>query len=168
MWSEHDEIVTFRLRKVREKRRHIWRRGCLGVNSRFPGIIRREVDGGRWLAMISCFMASARTIMTSTGPRSTHRSPHMYSAHLKRFVAHSDKRCPVSKSFFTHSSKCYSLSSSTTWPTLSALARFHLPSAVHSSRTRAVTSPIVELYLELHRHDFFMYMGSGTSEYSLS
>ena len=73
--------------------------------------------------MKSCFMASVHTIMILTGPRSTHCSPHVYSAHLECFVAHSDKRCPVSKSFFTHSLKYYSLSSSTTWPTLSALAR---------------------------------------------
>ena len=143
MWSEHDEIVTFCLHKVQEKRRHIWHCGRRGVNF-LVGSRRCKVL--MWLAMKSCFMASARTIMTLTGLRSTHRSLHMYSAHLKHFVAHSDKGCPVSKSFFTHPSKCYSLSSSTTWLTLPVLAQFHLSSAVHSSRTCAVTSPIAVAY----------------------
>ena len=95
--------------------------------------------------MKSCFMALARTIMTLTGPRSAHCSPHVYSAHLKRFIVHSDKRYPVSKSFFTHPSKCYSSHFCTTWPFLFTPTRFHLSSVVHSSRTRAMTSPIVEV-----------------------
>ena len=93
--------------------------------------------------MKSCFMASARTIMTPTGPKSTHCLPHVYSAPLKHFVAHSDKRCPVSKSFFTHPSKCYSSYFYTTWPFLFAPARFRLSSVVHSNRTRAMTLLIV-------------------------
>ena len=60
------------------------------------------------------------------------------------FRCHSDKRYPVSKSFFTHSSKCYSSSFSITWPFLSAPAQFHLTSAPHSSRIRVPTSRIPE------------------------
>ena len=41
--------------------------------------------------------------MTSTGPKSTHCPPHVYSAPLKCFVVHSVKRCPISKSFFNQS-----------------------------------------------------------------
>ena len=89
-------------------------------------------------------MASARTNMTSTGPMTTHCSPHVYSAPLKCFVVHSDKRCPVSKSFFNHPSKCYSSSSSITWPFISVPARLHLLSVVHSSRIRAPTPHILE------------------------
>ena len=88
-------------------------------------------------------MVSARTIMTSTGPRSTHGPPHVYSAPLKCFVAHSDKRYPVSKSFFTHSSKCYSSSFSITWPFLSAPAQSHRSAVTYSSRIRAPTLGIV-------------------------
>ena len=91
-------------------------------------------------------MASARTIMTSTGPRSTHGPPHAYSAPLKCFVTHSDKRCPVSKSFFTHSSKCYSSSFSITWPFLPAPAQSHLTSVPRSSQIRVPTSRILEQY----------------------
>ena len=68
----------------------------------------------------------------------------MYSAPLKRFVAHSDKRYPVNKSLFTHSSKCYSSSFSITWPFLSAPAQFHLTSVPHSSRICVPTSHIPE------------------------
>ena len=68
----------------------------------------------------------------------------MYSAPLKRFVAHSDKRCPISKSFFSHPSKCSSSSFSITWPFLSAPAQFHLTSVPHSSRIRVPTSRIPE------------------------
>ena len=96
--------------------------------------------------MKSCFMASARTIMALTGPRSTHCSPHVYSAPLKRFIAHSDKRCPVSKSFFTHLSKCSSSYFSTTWLFLSVPTRFHLSPVVHSSRIHVATFPIVAAY----------------------
>ena len=92
------------------------------------------------------FMALARTIMISFGPRSTHCLPHVYSAPLERFVAHSDKRCPVRKSFSTRPSKCYSSYFSITWPFLSTPTRFHLSSVVHPSLTRAVTSPIVGLF----------------------
>ena len=94
----------------------------------------------------TCFVASARTIMTSIGPRSAHYLPHVYSAPLKRFVAHSDIRYPVSKSFFTHLSKCSFSYFSTTWPSLSAPTRFHLSPVVHSSRTHAATFPIVVAY----------------------
>ena len=58
----------------------------------------------------------------------------------------SDKGCRTSKSFFTHLSKCSSSYFSTTWPSLSAPTRFHLSSVVHSSRTHAVTFPIVVAY----------------------
>ena len=78
------------------------------------------------------------------GPRSTHCPPHMYSAPLKRFVAHSDKRYPASKSFFTHSSKCYSSSFSITWLSISAPAQFHRSPVPHSSRIRAPTPHILE------------------------
>ena len=88
-------------------------------------------------------MASARTIMTSTGPKSTHCSPHMYSAPLKCFVVHSDKRYPVSKSFFTHPSKCSSSSFSITWPYLSVPAQSHRSAVTYSSRIRAPTLGIV-------------------------
>ena len=91
-------------------------------------------------------MASARTIMILIGPRSAHCLPHVYSAPLKRFVSHSDKRYPFSKFFFTHLSKCSSSYFSTTWPSLSAPTRFHLSPVVHSSRTHAVTFPIVVAY----------------------
>ena len=70
----------------------------------------------------------------------------MYSAPLKRFVAHSDKRYPVSKSFFTHSSKCYSSSFSITWPFLSVPAQSHLTSVPRSSRVRVPTSRILERF----------------------
>ena len=91
-------------------------------------------------------MASARTIMTSTGPKSTHFPPHVYSAPLKCFVVHSDKRYPVSKSFFTHPSKCSSSSFSITWPFLSAPVRLHLLSVAHPSRIRARTLHILAQY----------------------
>ena len=58
----------------------------------------------------------------------------------------SDKGCRTSKSFFTHLSKCSSSYFSTTWPSLSAPTQFHLSSVVHSSRTHAVTFPIVVAY----------------------
>ena len=64
----------------------------------------------------------------------------MYSAHLKRFVAHSDKRCPVL--FHPFFEMLFLI-------LVYYLAHFIGASpipAVHSSRTRAVTSPIVELY----------------------
>ena len=96
--------------------------------------------------LLTCFMASVRTIMTSTSSGSTHCPPHVYLAPLKCFVAHSDKRCPVSKSFFAHSLKCYSSSFSITWPFLSAPAQFHLTSVAHSSRIRAPTSRILAQY----------------------
>ena len=89
-------------------------------------------------------MAPARTNMTSTGPKSTHCPPHVYSAPLKCFVVHSDKRCPVSKSFFAHPSKCSSSSFSITWPFISVPAQFHLTSVPHSSRIRVPTSRILE------------------------
>ena len=89
-------------------------------------------------------MASARTILTPTGPKSTHGPPHVYSAPLKCFVTHSGKRCPVSKSFFTHSSKCYSSSFFITWPFISAPAQFHRSPVPHSSRIRAPTPHILE------------------------
>ena len=41
---------------------------------------------------------------------------------LKHFIAHSYRRCPVSKSLFTHPSKCYSSSFSITWSFLSVPA----------------------------------------------
>ena len=53
------------------------------------------------------------------------------------------KRCPVSKSFFTHPSKCYSSSFSITWPFLFAPAQSYLSTAAHSSRIRAPTLGIV-------------------------
>ena len=53
--------------------------------------------------LLTCFMASACTIMTSTGPKLTYGPPHVYSAPLKCFVVHSDKRCPISKPFFNQS-----------------------------------------------------------------
>ena len=93
---------------------------------------------GRW--------ASARTFMTSIGPRSTHRLPHVYSAPLERFVTHSDKRCLVSNSFFIHPSKCFFSYFFTTWPFLFTPTQFHLSSIVHSSRTHAVTYPIVGIF----------------------
>ena len=89
-------------------------------------------------------MASARTIIASTGPKSTHGPPRVYSAPLKCFVVHSDKRCPVSKSFFNHPSKCYPSSFSITWPFLFAPAQFHLTSVPHSSPIRVPTSRIPE------------------------
>ena len=67
----------------------------------------------------------------------------MYSAPLKRFVAHSDKRYPVNKSLFTHSSKCYSSSFSTTWLFISVPAQSHRSAVAHSSRIRAPTLGIV-------------------------
>ena len=70
----------------------------------------------------------------------------MYSAPPKRFVAHSEKRCPVSKSFFTHSSKCYSLSFSITWPFISTPAQFHLTSVPHLSRIRVPMSRILKWF----------------------
>ena len=75
--------------------------------------------------------------------RSTHCPPYMYSAPLKCFVAHSDKRWPVSKSFFTHSSKCYSSSFSITWSFLSTPAQFHLSAVAYLSRIHAPTLGIV-------------------------
>ena len=60
------------------------------------------------------------------------------------FHCHSDIRCPVSKSFFTHPSKCYSSSFSITWPFLSAPARFHLSAVSHSSQICVLTSHILE------------------------
>ena len=96
--------------------------------------------------LLTCFMASARTIMTSTGPKSTHFPPHVFSAPLKCFVVHSDKRYPVSKSFFTHPSKCYSSFFSITWPFLSVPAQSHLTSVPHSSRIRVPTSRILERF----------------------
>ena len=85
-------------------------------------------------------------IMTLTCSRSTHCLPHVYSAPLEHFVAHSDKRCLVSNSFFTHPPKCSSSYFFTTWPFLSTPTRFHLSSVVHSSRTHAVTFPIVGVF----------------------
>ena len=88
-------------------------------------------------------MASARTIMTSTGPKSTHGPPHAYSAPLKCFVVHSDKRYPFSKSFFNHPSKCYSSSFSITWLFISVPAQSHRSPVAHSSRIRVPTSRIL-------------------------
>ena len=82
--------------------------------------------------------------MTSTGPKSTHGPPHVYSAPLKCFVAHSDKRYPVNKSFFTHPSKCSSSSFSITWPFISVPAQSHRSPVAHSSRIRVPTSRILE------------------------
>ena len=77
------------------------------------------------------------TTLTAQGRHTAfHSAPQVFS----------DKGCHTSKSFFTLSSKCYSSYFSTTWPFLSAPARFHLSSVVHSSRTHAVTSPIVVAY----------------------
>ena len=53
---------------------------------------------------------------------------------------------PVSKSFFTHPSKCYSSSFSVTWSFLSAPARFHLSSVAYSSRIHARTPRILAQY----------------------
>ena len=94
--------------------------------------------------LLTCFMASARTNMTLTGPKSTLCPLHVYLAPLKCFVAHSDKRYPVSKSFFTHPSKCYSSSFSITWPFISVPAQSHRSAVAHSSRIRAPTSHILE------------------------
>ena len=65
---------------------------------------------------------------------------------LKRFVVPSNKRCPVSKSLFTHPSKCYSSSFSITWSFLSTPARFHLSSVAHLSQIHAQTSHILAQY----------------------
>ena len=96
--------------------------------------------------LLACFMASARMIMTLTGPKSTHCPPHVYSAPLKSFVVYSDKRCPVSKSFFTHPSKCYSSFFSITWPFISVPAQFHRSPVAHSSRIHVPTSRILEQF----------------------
>ena len=82
-------------------------------------------------------MALARTIMTLTAQVDTLPSTA---------PPFSDKGCRTSKSFFTHSSKCYSSYFSTTWPFPSAPTRFRLSSVVHSSQTHAVTFPIVVAY----------------------
>ena len=108
------------------KGRDIRRRGCRADKSRNH---------------LVCFTAC--TFMTSTCSRSNHCPPHAYSAPLKRFVAHSDKRCRTSKSFFTYPSKCYFSSLSTTCFTLSAPAQSHLLTAAHSTRIRAPTLRIV-------------------------
>ena len=65
---------------------------------------------------------------------------------LSVFVSHSDKRCLVSKSFFTNPSKCYSSPFSITWPFLSAPAQFHLSLVAHSSRIHTRTSRILAQY----------------------
>ena len=89
-------------------------------------------------------MASAHINMTSTGPKSTYCPLHVYSAPLKSFVAHSDKRYPASKSFFSHPSKCSSSSFFITWPFISVPAQSHRSAFAHSSRIRAPTSHIPE------------------------
>ena len=93
----------------------------------------------------TCFVSSARTIMSSIGPRSA-TAYHTCIQHPSNVsLPIHDKRCPNSKSFFTHSSKCYSSYFCTTWPFLSTPARFHLLAVAHSSRIRAPTLRIVEV-----------------------
>ena len=86
------------------------------------------------------------TIMTLTSQVGLLPTTRVFSTPTERFVAYSDKRCPVSKSFFTHPSKCYSSSFSITWPFLSVPAQFHLSAVAHSSQIHARTSHILAQY----------------------
>ena len=88
-------------------------------------------------------MASARTIMTLTAQVDPLPTTPVFST-PQAFRCHSDKRYPVNKSLFTHSSKCYPSFFCITWPFLSAPAQFHLAAVAHSSRIRAPTSRILE------------------------
>ena len=63
---------------------------------------------------------------------------------LKGFVVHSDKRCPISESFFTHPPKCYSSFFSITWLFISVPAQFHRSPVPHFCRIRAPTPHILE------------------------
>ena len=135
MFSVHNEIGTYHFREIGEGRG----RGCRADRSRFHRIIWREVAfhfiGNPMLhSMIMTLIAQVCPLPTTP----------VFSTLTERFVAHSDKRCPVSKSFFTHPSKCYSSSFSITWPFLSAPAQFHLSAVAHLSRIRAPTSRILE------------------------
>ena len=122
MFSVHNEIGTYHFREIGEGRG----RGCRADRSRFHRIIWREVAfhfiGNPMLHSI------IMTLIAQVCPLPT--TP-VFSTLTERFVAHSDKRCPVSKSFFTHPSKCYSSSFSITWPFLSAPAQFHLSAVAH-------------------------------------
>ena len=93
-----------------------------------------------------CFIRNAMlhgTIMTLTAQVDPLPTTPVFSI-PQVFCCHSDKRCPISKSFFTHPSKCYSSSFSITWPFLSAPAQFHLSAVSHLSRICVPTSCIPE------------------------
>ena len=165
IFSVHNEIGTYHFHEIWEGR-EIWRQGCRTDRSQFHRIIWREVA----FHFIGSHMLHS-TVMTLTSLVGLLPITHVLSTLTECFVAHSDKRCPVSKSFFTHSSKCYSSSFSITWPFLFAPAQFHLTSVL--TRVKFVCQPHafsndLEYHLELLCHHFFVYIGGRSSEYALS
>ena len=138
MFSVHNEIGTYHFHEIWEGR-EIWCQGCRTDRSWFHRIIWQEVA----FHFIRSPMLHS-TVMTLTSLVSLLPITHVLSTLTERFVAHSDKRCPVSKSFFTHSLKCYSSSFSITWPFLFAPAQFHLTSVPHLSQIHVPTPCILE------------------------
>ena len=133
--SVHNKIGTYHFHEVQEGRE------TFNAEDAVPTDDFTESFGGK-LRFIGNPMlhSTTMTLTTQVDPL----PPHLYSAPLKHFAAHSDKRCPVGKSFFTHPLKCYSSSFSITWSFLSTPAQFHLTFVAHSSWIHAPTSRILE------------------------
>ena len=135
--SVHNEIGTYHFHEGREGRETFDAKDA-ALTDDFTESFGRKL----------CFIGNAMlygTIMTLTAQVDPLPTTPVFSI-PQAFRCHSDKRCPVSKSFFTHPSKCYSSSFSITWPFLSAPAQFHLSAVAHSSRICAPTSRILEQY----------------------
>ena len=135
--SVHNEIGTYHFHEVREGRE------TFDAEDAAPTDDFTESFGGK-LRFIGNPMLHS-TIMTLTAQVDPLPTTPVFST-PQAFRCHSDKRYPVSKSLFTHPSKCYSSFFSITWPFLSAPAQFHLTSVPHSSRIRVPTSRILEQY----------------------